>query len=168
MKYVAIFAILLLAFTAQSNNKQYRFQVLFPGGLVSNEIAAQNYGAAIEVLEARARDPAGQYQDGELTILCALYVMAKQLAAAHNTCDAAVATDQSGAAYNNRGVLRVYLKNTQGALDDFNHAKQIYINTVIIADINRAEALRYAEARDAADFNALVDRVGGAEAEDLQ
>jgi len=168
MKYVAMFATLLIAFTAQSNNKQFVFQVLFATDLVNDEIAAEDYKTAVEILEARALDPSGTPQHNELSTLCGLYVLTKQLADAYDTCNAAVATDRSDTAYNNRGVLRVHMKNISGALNDFRKSKSIYLNAIILADTNRSEALRFAEARDRAAFNALTDRIGTAEVETLQ
>ena len=162
MKRLALFPILLAlpAFAVD----QYSFRVAFPGDVAAEEISAQDYAAAIKVLEAL--DPNGN--DGALTMLCGLYIIDQQLATAYSICNAAVATDQSYEAYNNRGVLRVHLKNMQGALNDFNRAKQVYLNSETLADVNHAEAMRYAEDRASADMNALIDRVGTAEAEELQ
>jgi len=141
---------------------------------------ATDYDASIKVLEGRARDADSKYVDDELATLCGLYVLTKQLVVAHNTCDTAVASDRSYAAYNNRGVLRVHLKNVKGALDDFTHVRvppekrQLYIQELIrldarlVANANYAECVRYAENRTDRDPNeALSERTKGAEVEEI-
>ena len=144
--------------------EQYAFKVELPGDFASEEIAAQDHSAAIKVLEALQGEP----EDGELTMLCGLYIIERQLADAHNACDAAVAIDQSYEAYNNRGVLRVNLKNLQGALNDFNKAKRIYINTVITADENHREAVRYVNDHKYDPNIALSNRANRVRIEELQ
>ncbi len=161
MKYFPIFV--LFAFPAFAV-EQYNFRVEFPGGIASEEITAGDHTAAIKVLEAL--DPNGN--DGELTTLCGLYIIERQLVTAHSICDAAVATDQSYEAYNNRGVLRVHLKNMQGALIDFNKAKRIYINAVIAADENHTEAVRYVDDHKHNPSIALSNRASRVEVEELQ
>ncbi len=161
MKYFPIFVLFACpAFAVE----QYNFRVEFPGGLAAEEIAAGDHAAAIKVLEARNGHP----EDGELTTLCGLYIIEQRLVIAHGICDAAVATDQSYEAYNNRGVLRVHLKNLQGALIDFNKSKRIYINAVITADENHTEAVRYVDDHKYDPSIALSNRASRVEVEELQ
>ncbi len=187
MKILAIdFAILFMALLVVSASpatgkaEQYTFQVIFTSDLASDEIDAGDYDAAIKILEGKARDADSKYVDDELATLCGLYVLTKQLVVAHNTCDTAVASDRSYAAYNNRGVLRVHLKNVKGALDDFTHVRvppekrQLYIQELIrldarlVANANYAECVRYAENRTDRDPNeALSERTKGAEVEEI-
>lgn len=89
----------------------------------SDEIRAGQHDLAIEILERRLREADNPYRADELTTLCALYVVTGRFDEAAETCDAAVETAQSFAAYNNRGVLRAHLKDPSGALADFDRAR---------------------------------------------
>lgn len=78
---------------------------------------------AIRILEDRRNDAQDDYVIDELATLCALYIVEGRLDAAKPTCRAAVRTDRSYAAYNNRGVLRAHLGDMDGALHDFDRAR---------------------------------------------
>ncbi len=177
------YLILLTAFAlpTMSNAESYDFKVVFaaevPG---STEIGVQNYDAAIEILESRAKDSNRPYIADELATLCALYIVKRRLATARKTCHNAVETDQSHFAYNYRGVLRAYLADAAGAVRDFERARvlpsdrQRYIkelmrgNARLIATGNYAVAIKYAERRGRPDpVQAFISRVGGASVEDL-
>ncbi len=177
------YLILLTAFAlpTMSNAESYDFKVVFaaevPG---STEIGVENYDAAIEILESRAKDSNKPYIADELATLCALYVVKRRLAAARRTCHNAVETDQSHLAYNNRGVLRAHLGDAAGAVRDFERARvlpsdrQRYIKELmrgdarLIATGNYAVAIEYAERRGRPDpVQAFIGRVGGANVEEL-
>ena len=170
----------MLASPAIGKAEQYSFQVVFTNDLASDEIDARDYAAAIKILEGRTRDAKSEYLDDELATLCGLYILTKQIATAHNACNTAVASDGSYAAYNNRGVLRVHLKNVKGALDDFARARvpsekrQLYIQELIrsdvrlIPDANYAECMRYAEDHKPPNLNqVLSERMKGADVEEI-
>jgi len=177
------YLILLTTFTLSttSNAETYNFKVVFaaevPG---STEIGVENYDAAIEILESRAKDSNKFYVADELATLCALYVVKRRLETARKTCHNAVETDQSHLAYNNRGVLRAHLGDAAGAVRDFERARvlpddrQRYIKELmrgdarLIASGNYAVAVKYAERRGRPDpVQAFLGRVGGASVEDL-
>ena len=61
----------------------------------------------------------------------------------------------------------MHLRNVKGALADFQKSKMLYLNTDILADTNRAEALRYLASRSEA-ANSLNPNVKSAEVEDLR
>ncbi len=180
MKQLALLLSMVLFSMSVYSVERYTFQVILTSDLVSDEIDATDYDAAIKILEGRARDTDSEYVDDELATLCGLYVLTKQLVVAHNTCNAAVDSNRSYAAYNNRGVLRAHRKDLKRALDDFARArlspdeKQYYINELIKSDVrlspdtNYAECLRYAEDRKARDPNeALSERTKGAKVEEI-
>jgi len=164
------YLILLTAFAlpTMSNAESYDFKVVFaaevPG---STEIGVQNYDAAIEILESRAKDSNKPYIADELATLCALYIVKRRLATARKTCHNAVETDQSHLAYNNRGVLRAHLGDAAGAVRDY--IKELMRGDArLIATGNYAVAIKYAERRDRPDpLQAFIGRVGGANVEDL-
>ncbi len=151
--------LLTLVLPSISNAELYDFKVVYAEVPGTKEIRAGNHDAAIEILESRTKDANNYYVADELSTLCALYVVNGKLAAASNTCHVAVETDQSHAAYNNRGVLRAHLGDVAGAMEDFERARvlpdnrQRYVLELIkgdarlIASSNYAEATKYIERR---------------------
>jgi tetratricopeptide (TPR) repeat protein len=163
-----------------SNAETYAFKVVFANVPGSTEIRVENYDAAIEILESRAKDSTKPYIADELATLCALYVVKRRLAAARRTCHEAVETDQSHVAYNNRGVFRAHLGDTAGAVRDFERARVLpadrrrYIQELmrgdarLIASGNYTEAIEFAESRSLPDsVQAFIGRVGGASIEEF-
>ncbi len=178
---VCIFLILLatLALPAISNAETYNLKVIYwevPG---IEEIGARNYDAAIEILESRAQDADNHYVAGELTTLCAMYILKGKLSAASETCHDAVEIDRSDAAYNNRGVLRAHLGDAAGAMENFERARvlpenqQHYIeelirdDTRLISSSNYAVAKEYVARKRGNIGEKLASRVRGAGIEDL-
>ncbi len=172
--------LLTLALPSISNAEIYDFKVVYAEVPGTEEIRAGNHDAAIKILESRAKDANNYYVADELSTLCALYVVNGKLAAAHKTCHVAVETDQSHAAYNNRGVLRAHLGDVAGAMEDFERARvlpdnrQRYVEELmkgdarLIASNNYAVATVYIERRGRPDpAQALISRVGGANVEGL-
>ena len=153
----SIYPILLatIALPALSNAGNYRFELIYADVPGSAEIRARKLDAAIEILEDRAQDADKHYVTNELATLCALYIVKGQLSAASITCNDAVETDQSNAAYNNRGVFRTQLGDTTGAMGDFAKARSLpdkqrnYIRELmsgdakLIADSNYRVAEKY-------------------------
>ncbi len=89
----------------------------------TEEYATGNLDTAIELLESRENMADDDYVGLELATLCAFYILKGNLDVARETCSAAVKIDQSGYAYNNRGVLRAQLGDTVGALEDFDRVR---------------------------------------------
>ena len=165
---------------AMSNAESYKFKVAFADVPGSEEIGAGNYDAAIDILEKRADDTNNQYLHDELATLCALYVVKGNLVAARRTCHIAVETDQSDAAYNNRGVFRAQTGDAAGAALDFERVRvlpddqQRYIEGIMMGDTrmiasgNYAEVLKFSARRvQPESMQALASSVRGASVEDL-
>jgi tetratricopeptide (TPR) repeat protein len=113
-----------LALSTVSFAETYQFQViLFDEGPGSDEYRAGQLDAAIEILESRQKIADDQYVGKELATLCGYYVLKRNFDAARKPCSAAIEIDPSGFAYNNRAVLRVYLGDTVGALEDFDRVR---------------------------------------------
>jgi hypothetical protein len=179
--FLSVFLIVSILIQPAHSAERFTFQLMFSSVGVDDELAAEDYDAAIKVLEARALDPNGDYLDNEFATLCALYVITKQYQTAHNTCETAVNTDGSYMAHNNPGVLRVNLNNWNGALEDFGHARippekvQVYVSKMIrndtrlVAGLNHDEAKRYVELRQPQENvrEMLSDRTKGADIEDV-
>lgn len=111
------------AFATTSYAETFDFKVAYAQGPATDAILSGNMHEAIEILEGRRQDPDSRYVTDELSTLCALYVVTNELESARPTCDAAVDNDRSFAAFNNRGVLRAHLRDTEGALEDFARAR---------------------------------------------
>ena len=168
-----------LALPGTSIAETYEFKVVYAEVPGIEEIRAENYDAAIEILESRARDADKQYVADELATLCALYVLKGKFSAASVTCHDAVETDASDAAYNNRGVLLAHLGNTAGAMEDFQRARvlpanlQRYItermrgDARLTASNNHAVATRYTARKRDSIGQSLARRVHGASVEDI-
>jgi len=167
-----------LVLPAISNAETFKFKVVYANVPGSEEILAGNHEAAIEILESRIQNPEKYSFDDELATLCALYVVKGRLSAASVTCQAAVETDGSYAAYNNRGVFRAHLGDAAGAVQDFERARvppegrQRYIkelmgsDTRLVAGNNHDIAKEYTGMKQAPG-QSLASRVNGASVEDL-
>lgn len=116
-----ILALLIAPLPAPASQLDFRVGFAEVPGI--EEIEAGRYGEAIEILENRRHDPDVQYIEEELTTLCGVYIVAGELRKARAVCDEAVEKDRTDAAWNNRGVLRIYSGNTAGALRDFSKVR---------------------------------------------
>ncbi len=175
-----LFLLGMLALSNLSFAEPYEFKLAHAEVPGIEKALAGDIDSTIADLESRARDSINNYMPDELATLCALYVVTGKLEAARKTCNAAVENDESDAAYNNRGVLRVHLGDAAGAMRDFERARvlpdnqQRYIqelmrkDTRLIATSNYAVLTKYTKRRGRPDpAQALTRRVRGASVEDL-
>lgn len=116
-----ILAVLAAPLPAPASQLDFRVGFAEVPGI--EEIEAGRFREAIEILENRRGDPDVQYIEEELTTLCGVYVIAGELRKARKVCDEAVEKDQTDAAWNNRGVLRIHSGDTAGALRDFSKVR---------------------------------------------
>lgn len=116
-----ILALLIAPLPAPASQLDFRVGFAEVPGI--EEIEAGRYREAIEILENRRDDPDVQYIKEELTTLCGVYIVARELQKARKVCDEAVEKDRTDAAWNNRGVLRIHSGNTAGALRDFSKVR---------------------------------------------
>ena len=176
----SLFLLGMLALSNLSIAEPYEFKLVYAQVPGIEKAVAGDIDAAIADLESRARDLINNDMPDEPATLCALYVVSGRLEAGRKICDTAVETDESDAAYNNRGVLRARLGDAAGAMEDFERARvlpdnqQRYIeelmrnDTRLIATSNYAVVTKYIETRGRPDpVKALTSRVRGANVEDL-
>ena len=175
---VYMFLLATLALPTLSNAETYYFKVVYAPVPGIEEIGAGNHDAAIEILESRAKDANSHYITNELATLCALYIVKGKLAAARKTCHAAIESDESDAAYNNRGVVRARLQDAAGAIQDFERARvlpenqQRYIEELRRGDARLIASRNYEVATEVSEKRGnpgqtLESRVRGASIEDL-
>lgn len=175
-----LYLILLATFALPSmgNAETFDFKVVYAEVPGINEIVAGNTDAAIEILEAREKDPDRYYIPDELATLCALYIIKGRLPDARKTCDSAVETDRSHTAYNNRGVLRVHLGNSAGAIEDFARIMVLpgnqlhYIEELKKRDARLVATSNYAVAKKLSakrgqPWQSLANSIRGASVEEL-
>lgn len=178
-RIVNLILLVTVALPAISHAENYRFELIFTEVAESAEIRTGHLDAAIENLENRAQGADKHYVADELATLCALYLVKGQLSAASVTCNNAVETDQSKAAYNNCGVFRAQLGDTSGALEDFARARSLpdtqpgYIEELMsgdsqaIASRNYAVVERYMANMSGNSQQTFVSHAAGASIEDL-
>ena len=176
----SVYLILLVTLTLStvSMADTWEFKVLYADVPGIEKALAGNLDAAIEVLESKSTNIDNHYVADEQATLCALYVAKGKLDAARKTCDAAVEIDQSNIAHNNRGVLRLHLGDTAGALEDFDRARILpddqnrYIEELqrgdarFMAGRNFAVATEYIEKRST-NRRTMAGNISGAHIEDL-
>ena len=174
------YSVLLATFALPSisNAETFDFKVVYAEVPGINEIVAGDADAAIEILETRAKNPNKYYIPDELATLCALYIMKGRLPEARKACDNAVETDQSHTAYNNRGVLRVHLGDSAGAIKDFARVRvlpdnqQRYIEELKERDARLVASGNYVTAQKLSakrmqPWQSLANSVRGASVEEL-
>lgn len=113
----------LAALPAATLAEGLNFQVAFGDVPGLEEIEAGRYDAAIDILTSRRADDTEPLLDDELSTLCAAYIMARRFDEATPVCEDAVAVHESDAAYNNRGVVRAYTGDVDGAQRDFSRVR---------------------------------------------
>lgn len=100
----------------------YPFRVVYEDVPGVAEITAGNVDAGIEILRETLAD--GSADRGYvLASLCGALIVSSELDEAAGVCAEAIDTRPGEAAYNNRGVLRVFNGDFRGAEDDFNRAR---------------------------------------------
>jgi len=124
----------------------------------TEDYAAGNLDAAIELLESRENMADDHYIGLELATLCALYILKGNLDAARETCSAAVKIDQSGYAYNNRGVLRAQLGDTVGALEDFDRVRVLPDDQPRYVEDSKESKARFIASRNFAVTTEIMER----------
>ena len=79
--------------------------------------------------------------------LCGAYIISLSLDQADEACDTAVETGPSFAALNNRGVLRAYRRDFDGAREDFDRARPLqleaYLKELMARDVRLVAADNY-------------------------
>lgn len=132
--------------------------MVYDEGPGTEEYEAGNLDAAIEILESREKMADNPYAGYELATLCAFYILKGNLDAARETCSAAVKIDQSGYAYNNRGVLRAQLGDTVGALEDFDRVRVLADDQPRYIEQSKESHARFIASRNFAVTTEIMER----------
>ncbi len=155
----SLILLVTLALSTVSLAETYQFQLIFfDDGPESDEYTAGELDAAIEILENREKMADNQYVGRELANLCGYYIVKGNLDAARKTCSAAIEIDPSGFAYNNRAVLRVYLGDTVGALEDFDRVRVLPDDQPLYIELLKEADPRLIASRNFALATEIVER----------
>ena len=155
-------AIAVAFMSGQVHAETYPFRVSFQDVPGASELESGDIAGAIEILE-RQIEQGGPETGLVLATLCGAYVIDGSLKKAGRVCNRAVRQYPGEAAYNNRGVLRVYTGDLRGAEADFARARPARM----------AEYLEYLKTRDSrliadANFALLSDLAAKHSAEDVK
>ncbi len=95
------------------------------------EIEGGHVQAGIKVLEDQLAQIELERRGDILMTLCGAYIVNGSLDKAKRVCDGAVEINPTKAAYNNRGVFRVYAGNLYGAREDFERVRPHQIEAYV-------------------------------------
>ena len=162
----------LMSVTLNASAETYPFRVVYEDVPGVAEITAGDVDAGIGILRAMLAD--GSADRGYvLASLCGALIVASSLDEAAEVCAQAIETHRGEAAYNNRGVLRVFNGDYRGAEDDFNRARpqhlQAYMeqlratDTGLVANGNFGLLERLAANHPSSDTQSSVAAARGAE-----
>jgi tetratricopeptide (TPR) repeat protein len=138
----------------------YELMVLYAEGPSAEAYVAGNLDVAIELLESKEKVADNQLLGEELATLCGFYILKGNVDGARETCSAAVETNQSGLAYNNRGVFRAQLGDTVGALEDFDRVRVLPDDQPLYIELLKDADPRLIASRNFALATEVMERRG--------
>lgn len=153
----AALTVALLGATPAALADYYPFRVVYEDVPGVAEITAGDVDTGIGILRAILAD--GSADRGYvLASLCGALIVSSSLEEAAQVCAEAIDTHAAVAAYNNRGVLRVFAGDFRGAEEDFNRARPRHLEEYM-------EQLRATDAGLVANGNfALLERLAASHA----
>ena len=128
---------------ADGNN----FRVVYADVPGVEQLEAGNIKPGIKILEDQLRKSDKGNSSDIWATLCATYIIELSLDQAERACTIAVETGPTFAALNNRGVLRAYRGDFDGARDDFDRARPLqleaYLQELMSKDVRVVAADNY-------------------------
>ena len=156
----SLILLVTLALSTVCIAEPYELMVAYAEGPSAEEYVAGNLDTAIELLESKEKMADNQLLGEELATLCGFYILKGNLDAARETCFAAVETNQSDLAYNNRGVFRVQLGDTVGALEDFDRVRVLPDDQSLYIELLKEADPRLIATRNFALATEIMERRG--------
>ena len=173
---MVVMAVLTLSSTSYAD--YFPFRVAFEDVPGVAEMSAGNIDEGIELLEQQLDGATASNKGDILATLCGAYIIGSSLDKAAKVCDDAVDQNPSETSYNNRGVLRAFSGDFDGARRDFDRARPVqmeeyleYLKTKdvgLIADGNHELLQHLASSYSPADVTMSVAANRGAEIENIQ
>lgn len=157
---------ILISLSATSYADTFSFRVAFENVAGIEEISAGNVNASIDVLEQKLAQADVQDEGYILANLCGAHIIDSSLVKASAVCDEAVNRFPGETAFNNRGVLRAFTGDFNGAKKDFDRARpeqlQEYLEQLrtkdvgLIADANYGLMTELSARYSSADLNSSM------------
>jgi tetratricopeptide (TPR) repeat protein len=123
------------------------FRVVYADVPGVEQLEAGNVERGIEILEEQLKKQQKGDSSDIWATLCATYIVELSLDQAERACTIAVETGPTFAALNNRGVLRAYRGDFDGARDDFDRARPLqleaYLQELMSRDVRVVAADNY-------------------------
>lgn len=117
----------LIAMNSASFAENFPFRVAFENVPGVEEITAGNVSDGIKILKQKIEED-GAEKGLALATLCGAYIIELSLEEATQVCTDAVDKFPGETAFNNRGVLRVFTGDFEGALEDFDRARPAHMD----------------------------------------
>ena len=124
--YSIVFTALMVA-SAASYADNLPFRVAFENVPGVEEITSGNASDGIRILKQQIENDDAE-KGPVLATLCGAYIIELSLVEAAQVCTDAVEKFPGETAFNNRGVLRVFTGDFQGALEDFDRARPAHMD----------------------------------------
>ena len=125
----------------------FNFRVVYADVTGVEALEAGNLERGIKILKSQLRQSDTGNTSDVWATLCGAYIISLSLVQAAEACDNAVETGPTFAALNNRGVLRAYRRNLDGAREDFDRARPLqleaYIQDLMSRDVRLVAADNY-------------------------
>ncbi len=119
--------IAFVAASVASAGEVYSFRVAFENVRGVEHLVSGNVAEGIRLIESDLQ--AGDTNEADaMATLCGAYVLNGDVDKAGKTCAAAVERFPGDTAYNNRGVLRAFIGDMEGAREDFDRARPASID----------------------------------------
>lgn len=118
----AVLSLALIAASPASRADEFPFRVAFENVPGVEEITSGDVTEGIAILE-RALENGDADKGYVLATLCGAYIIHSSLEEASLVCTDAVEMSPGETAYNNRGVLRAFSGDFEGAREDFDRAR---------------------------------------------
>jgi hypothetical protein len=140
--FAASFLIVNQGFAQGSN-----FRVVYAEVEGVSALEAGDLARGMRILRSQLKKADGTNRSDVWATLCGAYIISLSLYQAEEACDAAVETGPSFAALNNRGVLRAYRRDFDGAREDFDRARPLqleaYLKELMAKDVRLVAADNY-------------------------
>lgn len=128
-KQIIATAVLTAALSApisqEAHADYFPFRVAFEDVPGVEQLTSGKIDDGIEILERAAESASGEELAHAVATLCGAYTMNQDFDKAWQTCDRAVKEFPGETSYNNRGVLRAFSGDFEGASQDFDRARPI-------------------------------------------
>ena len=169
--------VVLMTFSSTSYADYFPFRVAFENIPGVEALSSGRVDEGIEILEQQLDGAMAINRGYILATLCGAYIIDSSLNKAASVCDVAVDENPGETSYNNRGVLRAFTGDFEGAREDFDRARPVqmsdyldYLKTKdvgLIADGNHELLQNLAAQHSSTDVASSVAANNGAKVQNI-